>query len=317
MSHRLSHSLFIIVLGILMFSFLLLQAHSRLASAQTIPTRTPTPSGGGAGGATATSGSGGPGPNPTSPPTSTSQPPQATATNTPFPIPPTPEAGFLPTALPCASDPTLRSLASGVNVRSGPGLDYAVVGNLLLNEVRPIVGRAAQATWWQTVLADGTPGWISDSVVSVSGYIGDVPLVDAPPLDSGATVTPGTPWAPTPGPDCTPPPSATPTGSPTPSPTPQLTATEDLSQNADTEADGDAGEPEVVAAATVQPAATSEATATALATSGPTATISIPTAEPLPGEDGETTGNFPWIPVVGGLLILAAAGIFVFQRIRP
>lgn len=316
MSYRSTRILAVIFLGVLTLSFLVIEAHSSIVSAQTIPTRTPTPSGGGTGGATATSVPGGPGPNPTSPPTSTSRPPQPTATDTPFPIPPTPEEGFLPTALPCNLNPTLRSLASGVNIRSGPGLDYDVIGNLLLDEVRPIVGRAAHAAWWQTIMTDGTLGWTSDSLVSVSGYIGDVPLVNAPPLDSGATGTPGTPWAPTPRPECTPPPSSTPTASPTPSLTPQPAGTAESTQNGDTTENGDAGEPGIGAVATTQPTATLETTSTVMAAGRATPTISIPTAEPLPGEDDETTEGFPWMPVVGGLLILAAAGIFVVQRIR-
>lgn len=303
MAHRslgLSFMLFLLLLGGLL---VLHQTRSRPVSAQTIPTRTPTPSGGAA---TATGVPGDPGPGPTPLPTSTSRSPQATATHTPFPIPPTPEDGFLPTAVPCALNPMIRALASGVNARSGPGLDYDVVGTLLLDEVRPIIGRAAEIPWWQTVLADGTMGWISDTVVSVTGFVGHVPIIDAPALEGNITVTPGTPWAPTPRPDCTPPPTETPTPSPTPSTTPTTTATVDLQQS----------EAATEESAAIQVTETTEATPTIAATMDATVTLTIPTAAPLPGEDVETRNGVPWMPIVGVGFILVAAGIFIVQRLR-
>ncbi|MFW6069172.1 MAG: SH3 domain-containing protein [Chloroflexota bacterium] len=279
------------------------------AEAQTIPTRTPTPD---AENPTATSepdDPGDPGPNPTSPPaTSTSGPPQATATSTPIPLPPTPEDGFLPTVTACDPQPVLRSLGSGVNVRSGPGLDYEVVGSLQLQEVRPIVGRAADVSWWQTVLTDGVVAWVADNVVEVSGYIGHVEIVPAPPLEDGATVTPGTPWAPTPRPECTPPPTETSTPSPTPSATATATAslTPEPSETAVEEE-----MPETEAAAESETATPIVAVATAEIADLP----ATPTAEPLP-EEVEGSANTPWIPIAAIGLILIAAGLFVVQRLR-
>lgn len=272
------------------------------AEAQTIPTRTPTPS---AEDATATSQPGDPGPNPTSPPaTSTSGPPSPSATSTPRPLPPTPEEGFLPTVSACDPEPVLRSLGSGVNVRSGPGLDYEIVGSLQLNEVRPIIGRAADVAWWQTNLADGVVGWVADNIVEVSGYTGAVEIIPAPPLETGATVTPGTPWAPTPRPECTPPP----TGTSTPSPTPSATATATASLTAEATETG----------AAVDQTTADEETATPIV-SAATAEISdlpaSPTAEPLP-EEVEGSASMPWIPIAGLVLILVAAGLFVVQRLR-
>lgn len=279
------------------------------AEAQTIPTRTPTPP---AEDATATSepdDPGDPGPNPTSPSaTSTSGPPTATATSTPIPLLPTPEEGFLPTAAACDPQPMLRSMGSGVNVRSGPGLDYETVGSLQLQEVRPIAGRAADAAWWQTILADGAVGWVADNVVEVSGYIGNVEIVPAPALEDGATVTPGTPWAPTPRPECTPPPTETSTPSPTPSAT--ATATASLTPTAD-ETAVEEETPETGAAAESVTATPIVAAATAEIADLPAS----PTAEPLP-EEVEGSPNTPWIPIAGIGLILIAAGLFVVQRMR-
>lgn len=276
-------------------------------AAQTIPTRTPTPS---AEDPTATSqrdDPGDPGPNPTSAPaTVTSGPPPATSTATPIALPPTPEEGFLPTVSACDPQPMLRSLGSGVNVRSGPGLDYEIVGSLQLQEVRPIVGRAADIEWWRTVLADGVVGWVADNVVEVSGYIGSVEIVPAPPLEDGATVTPGTPWAPTPRPDCTPPPTETSTPSPTPSATATASFTPEASATATEEETGEA-----------DPAATEE-TATPIVAAATTEIEDLPaspTAEPLP-EELEGSASVPWIPIAGLVLILVAVGLFVVQRSR-
>lgn len=165
---------------------------------QTVPTRTPTsapqpsrvPGGGGdgSGGATPTSTRGGP-----------TASPSATAGF----VPRTPVGGYLPTAQPCGLPPTARAVGR-VNVREGPGLNYPYGGTLLLNEVRPIVGRADDIAWWLIELPDGSKGWVADRVVAVSGYTGLVPTVQAPPLDS-ATPTRGAPWRPTPNPACTPP----------------------------------------------------------------------------------------------------------------
>jgi hypothetical protein len=77
-------------------------------------------------------------------------------------------------------------------------------------EVRPIVGRAAFATWWLIQLdSKYTQGWISDKAGTVQGYTGSVPIIIAPAIN-GVFPTPGPQWDPTPAPICTPTP--TPTG---------------------------------------------------------------------------------------------------------
>ena len=294
----LSFILTVVLLGVL-GNILLSQIPARPASAQTIPSRTPTPSGAEP---TSTGGTGG------SLPTATRRQPQPTATFTPMPLPPTPEDGFLPTAVPCDSAPTVRSRLSGANVRSGPGLAYEIVADLLLGEVRPIIGRAEYVSWWQITLADGTTGWIAGSVVLVNGYVGSVPVVEAPALESGTTVTPGTPWAPTPRPDCTPVP--TPVATPTPTPSPEGLAATGTAQ---VENIGDPGKggPEETA---TSPAGEEPVTAATEVSELP-ATRVIPTAEPLPTE-GDEAPSMSWIPLVGIALILAAGGIFLAQRLR-
>jgi hypothetical protein len=117
-----------------------------------------------------------------------------------------------PTTEPCGEPPTFTTLATA-NVYGGPGSDYLVLETLSDNEVRPIVGRAAYATWWLIQL-DGkyNQGWISDKAGTVQGYTGNIPIIDAPSIN-GALPTPGSEWNPTPAPVCTPTPTPTSDGS--------------------------------------------------------------------------------------------------------
>lgn len=173
---------------------------------QTIPTRTPTPSP-----PTATQPSGGGGTNPTATHTPAAAVASPTSTLLPVNIAPTPVGGFLPTAVPCGSSPTIQTLGA-TNVRSGPGLQYDVIGELVYLEVRYIVGRAETAEWWLIQFNNGQLGWVSNDIVLVQGYTPIVPIVEAPPLN-GSTPTPAALWNPTPFPSCTvtPVPSNTPT----------------------------------------------------------------------------------------------------------
>ncbi|MCP4416826.1 MAG: SH3 domain-containing protein [Chloroflexi bacterium] len=175
--------------------------------AQTIPTRTPIPPP-----ATATKSNGG-----NNNPTATNTPQtQASPTSTLLSVTfaPTPVGGFIATAVPCSSNPTIQTLGA-TNVRSGPNIEYEVVGELVYLEVRHIVGRAETAAWWLIQFNDGQSGWVADEIVLVQGYTPIIPIVAAPPL-AGGTPTPASAWNPTPIPFCT----VTPVPTAVPSPTP-------------------------------------------------------------------------------------------------
>lgn len=247
------------------------------AAQMTIPSRTPTP-----GPASPT-----PPGAPTSVPTATpdtnpppaatvTNPPPASATYTAVPSTNTPAAttsaatpsgGFLPTAAPCSTAPTIQ-IRNTTNARSGPGTDYAAVAQLAAGDVRPIVGRAASAPWWLIRLADGTQGWVADLAVQVQGYTGAVPLVTAPAIN-GATPTPGAAWNPTPQPGCnfTPVATASPTATAAP-----LTTTNQT--------------PATTPENTVAVASASDTTS---ATPLPTPTTIAP--PPLPGANQEIASN--------------------------
>ena len=117
-------------------------------------------------------------------------------------------ATTFPTAEPCGEPPTITTLTIA-NVYDGPGSDYRVSETLEAKEVRPIVGRAANTTWWLIQLNDKlSQAWISDKAGTVHGFISNVPIIDAPAIN-GASPTPGKQWDPTPAPICSPTPTPT------------------------------------------------------------------------------------------------------------
>ncbi|MCB0191342.1 MAG: SH3 domain-containing protein [Anaerolineae bacterium] len=66
-----------------------------------------------------------------------------------------------------------------VNIRSGPGSEYPIIGTLNPNTEMPIVGRNADATWWQIDITGSSTGWVANTVVQAD-YTKNVPVVEAP-----------------------------------------------------------------------------------------------------------------------------------------
>lgn len=114
----------------------------------------------------------------------------------------------------CDETPYIRVI-SQLTAHTGPGIDYEPIATLEPAEMRRIIGRAADATWWQVQLDAATVGWVQDRDVDEFGNTALVIVVETPPRN-GATTTPGAPWNPTPLPllTCVPTPtaSATPAG---------------------------------------------------------------------------------------------------------
>ncbi|MFB0535290.1 MAG: SH3 domain-containing protein [Anaerolineae bacterium] len=84
--------------------------------------------------------------------------------------------------------------AYGLNVRSGPGIAYAIVGGLRLGDEVEVVGKNATATWLQIVY-NGEEGWVAAAYVDLTGSLAEVPEVSAPPppeaaMESRPTPTP-------------------------------------------------------------------------------------------------------------------------------
>jgi len=87
-----------------------------------------------------------------------------------------------------ATEPQLVA-PGAVNIRSGPGLNYKVIGTLNPDRVAAIVGRNGNASWWQIKISDEATGWVSNSVVSASNTDG-VSQAEVPPLPAAAAPPP-------------------------------------------------------------------------------------------------------------------------------
>jgi PKD repeat protein len=111
-----------------------------------------------------------------------------------------------PTATPVAtSEPTataepvatsqpgqpMVTAATHLNIRSGPGTAYSVLGVLGAGQTAQVTGLSADAGWWQIQFsgaADGH-GWLSAKYVTAQNT-SNVPVVQAPPLPVTPTPTP-------------------------------------------------------------------------------------------------------------------------------
>ncbi len=74
-----------------------------------------------------------------------------------------------------------------VNIRSGPGLNYNVIGTLNANTAVPIVGRTADKLWWQIKMPNDERGWVAGSVVQATNA-DNVPVAEAPAAPQPAPV---------------------------------------------------------------------------------------------------------------------------------
>ena len=105
-----------------------------------------------------------------------------------------------------------------LNVRTGPSVDYSIVGKLNQGELAQITGKNPEGTWWQIIYppGSGSLAWvIADVQYSTVGNTGGVPVVQLPS-------PPGTPPSAPPSPTDQAPPSAGLPGSPTPVPPPTV-----------------------------------------------------------------------------------------------
>jgi len=101
-----------------------------------------------------------------------------------------PVAAQTPTPLPPAPTPTLPTVmaggAVGINVRTGPGIDYARVGYLAPGAQAQVIGRYGD--WWQ-IEHNGAPGWVAGWVVRAFN-VDSVPQVEPPVVERAVEPTP-------------------------------------------------------------------------------------------------------------------------------
>jgi heat shock protein HslJ len=95
----------------------------------------------------------------------------------------------------------------GANVRSGPGINFPVIGLAQNGDEGEIVGRSADNRWWATPVpsAPGGIGWVSADLV-IATNAENVPVIEvAPPVivvpTAAATPTPVPPPTSTPAPE--------------------------------------------------------------------------------------------------------------------
>jgi uncharacterized protein YraI len=106
----------------------------------------------------------------------------------------------LNTLLPTATAPAAAASASSapravadalINVRSGPGTEYTLVGALQPAEAVAIVAKNPAGDWWEVTLPDGQTGWVLGQLVQSSGDTGAVAVaVDIPAPPPTATPAP-------------------------------------------------------------------------------------------------------------------------------
>ena len=116
---------------------------------------------------------------PTRVPTATSEPTATPApTDTPLPTA-TPE----PAATPTPAAPYVVA-SKAVNLRSGPGTNYPVVGAASIGKQYEITGRNPDGAWLEICCVNDTAAWVAKSVVTTGGDAGGVKVAEnipAPP----------------------------------------------------------------------------------------------------------------------------------------
>ncbi len=85
------------------------------------------------------------------------------------------QGGYLPVG---GEAPYAIVLAAYLNVRTGPGANYAILGQVQGGETLPIVGRSANNRWYQVETRFGT-GWVYSGYVATRNEYGGSPVTTA------------------------------------------------------------------------------------------------------------------------------------------
>jgi uncharacterized protein YraI len=138
------------------------------------------------------------------PPTATPAPEPTAAPPTATPAAAAEVATAAPPAAPTAVVNRITNAENDkVNLRSGPGTTYEIVGKILKGEGATTTGKNPDGTWWQIEFA-GAPGgaaWVFGELVQFAGDAAALPVVKVAP------------------PDAAPQPTTVPTATPVPAPT--------------------------------------------------------------------------------------------------
>ncbi len=77
--------------------------------------------------------------------------------------------------------PGITVLAELVNVRSGPGLSYSIIGVAARDAQHTVVGQDLSGLWWQLCCFDDQVGWILAETAQFAGIAADVPAIPVLP----------------------------------------------------------------------------------------------------------------------------------------
>lgn len=140
-----------------------------------------------------------PTPLPTDTPTPEPPTPTPVPTDTPTAVPtPTPEP---PTPTPEAKPVAVVTGSAAVNVRSGPGTAYPLVGSVPRGTELEIVARNRAGDWWQVCCVNGQTVWIVARLVTARNADGVPEAANVPPPPAPRPVAPRpTPTPPPPAP---------------------------------------------------------------------------------------------------------------------
>lgn len=107
-----------------------------------------------------------------------------------FPTFAPPAATLAPLAT-VSNDPRVTNVTRvDVNVREGDSTLYPIISRLPIDASAEILGVSNRGTgWYQIRLDNGRIGWVSPTVVSVTGDVRNLPLIAPPPLPATATPT--------------------------------------------------------------------------------------------------------------------------------
>lgn len=134
------------------------------------------------------------------PPTATAVPPSPTPAPTEAPTETAPTATpapLSPSPSPTAQTPRVVA-SSNVNLRSGPGRAYPVIGQLRAGQETAIIARNASGDWWQLAWDGQGQAWVAGTVVNVLGAIDTVQIAqDIPTPPPQPTAAPRPTAAPT------------------------------------------------------------------------------------------------------------------------
>ncbi|MCB9451304.1 MAG: protein kinase [Anaerolineaceae bacterium] len=213
-------------------------------------------------------------------PTATKTPtatPTATLTSTP-----TATRTPTPTHTPTPATPVVQALRSVV-VRTGPGTQYGLLGNVGADTELILIGISEDGGWFQVIMPDGMVGWMAASSASAAafGNLRDVPVALAPTNTPSKTPIPTNTSTAT----NTPTPTATSTATHTPSNTPTATNTPTSTPTATSTATNTPSD---------TPTATNTPTSTPTHTPSPTATFAF-TATPIPSPTPIPAGRLPYV----------------------